>query len=66
VNRVGTDGLGVAYAGDSAVVDFLGHTLAQGGTEAAVLSAVLDGEALTAFRARFPAHLDADRFTLEP
>jgi len=65
VNRVGTDGLGVAYAGDSAVVDFLGHTLAQGGAEAAVLDATLDGEALAAFRARFPAHLDADRFTLD-
>jgi hypothetical protein len=31
-----------------------------------VLTAVLDGEALAAFRARFPAHLDADPFTLDP
>jgi hypothetical protein len=26
----------------------------------------LDATALAAFRERFPAHLDADRFTLEP
>ncbi len=66
LNRVGNDGLGVAYAGDSAVIDFLGGALAQGGAAAAVLTAVLDGEALAAFRARFPAHLDADPFTLDP
>jgi omega-amidase len=66
VNRVGNDGLGVAYAGDSAVIDFLGGALRSGGAAAAVLTAVLDGEALAAFRARFPAHLDADPFTLDP
>jgi omega-amidase len=66
VNRVGNDGLGVAYAGDSAVIDFLGGAQRSGGAAAAVLTAVLDGEALAAFRARFPAHLDADPFTLDP
>jgi hypothetical protein len=30
-----------------------------------VLQAELDPAALSAFRAKFPAHLDADRFTLE-
>jgi omega-amidase len=66
VNRVGNDGLGVAYAGGSAVIDFLGGALRSGGAAAEVLTAVLDGEALAAFRARFPAHLDADPFTLDP
>lgn len=66
VNRVGADGLGVAHAGDSAVIDFLGRTLAEAGDAACVLTAELARESLNAFRDKFPAHLDADRFTLEP
>jgi omega-amidase len=65
VNRVGPDGQGVAYPGRSAVIDFLGRPLVEGGTEAAVMHAELDASALQAFRQRFPAHLDADRFTLD-
>jgi predicted amidohydrolase len=66
VNRVGRDGTGVQYAGDSAAVDFLGHTLLEGGNNAQVSTVSLESGPLTAFRERFPAHLDADRFTLEP
>ena len=65
VNRVGPDGHGVAYAGDSAAIDFLGHTLAEGGDAAALITVPLPYAPLAAFRERFPAHLDADRFTLE-
>lgn len=65
VNRVGTDGKGLSYAGESVVHDFLGDTLAQLGDEPAVITVELDLPALRAFRERFPAHLDADRFTLE-
>jgi predicted amidohydrolase len=66
VNRVGADGAGVAYAGDSAAIDFLGRPLSSPGEAAGVSTVALDGTALAAFRERFPAHLDADRFTLEP
>jgi omega-amidase len=66
VNRIGSDGAGVAYAGDSAAVDFQGRPLVEAGADAGILTAELDLAALTAFRERFPAHLDADRFTLEP
>jgi omega-amidase len=65
VNRVGADGLGMAHAGDSAVIDFLGKTLADGADQPGVLYAELAPEPLRAFREKFPAHLDADRFTLE-
>ena len=65
VNRVGTDGKDLPYAGDSVAHDFLGEPLAQLGSEPAVVTVVLDLAALRAFRERFPAHLDADRFTLE-
>lgn len=65
VNRVGVDGQGVAYAGDSAAIDFLGEPLAQLGAAALVMTVSLDAAALQAFRNKFPAHLDADAFTLE-
>jgi len=66
VNRIGTDGKGLAYSGDSVAHDFLGESLAELGSDAAVATVELDAEALRAFRDRFPAHLDADRFTLAP
>jgi len=64
-NRVGTDGKNLPYAGDSVAHDFLGDTLAQLGGEPAVITVELDLPSLRAFRDRFPAHLDADRFTLD-
>lgn len=66
VNRVGTDGKGIEYLGDSAVCDFLGQHLADLGAEPGIATVELDGAALREFRDRFPAHLDADRFTLDP
>jgi omega-amidase len=65
VNRVGTDGRNLQYSGDSVAHDFLGEPLVQLGPEGAVITVPLDLPALRAFRERFPAHLDADRFTLE-
>jgi predicted amidohydrolase len=64
VNRVGTDGKNLPYAGDSVAHDFLGEPLAELGSEPGVVTVELDLAALRAFRERFPAHLDADRFTL--
>jgi len=64
VNRTGVDGLGVSYDGGSVILDFLGRPLVQLGDLPLVASAIVSGEALAAFRQRFPAHLDADPFTL--
>jgi omega-amidase len=64
VNRIGADGHGVPYSGDSAAIDYLGQPLAAAGAEPAVITVTLDAERLAAFREKFPAHLDADRFTL--
>lgn len=64
VNRVGTDGNGHAYSGDSAVNDFLGMPLVELDAHVQVATATLDAAALTAHRERFPAQLDADRFEL--
>jgi len=65
VNRIGTDAHGNAHTGQSAAVDFLGRPLVDAGSEPAVLTTELDLRLLAEFRERFPAHLDADRFTLQ-
>jgi predicted amidohydrolase len=64
VNRIGKDGNGTAYAGDSVAVDFLGQPLSSEGGGDRVETAVLDLESLRAYRESFPVHLDADRFEL--
>jgi predicted amidohydrolase len=64
VNRIGKDGNGATYAGDSVALDFLGQSLSSEGGGDRVETAVLDLESLRAHRQGFPAHLDADRFEL--
>ncbi|WP_275545982.1 MULTISPECIES: amidohydrolase [unclassified Pseudomonas] len=64
VNRVGEDGKGHAYTGDSQVLDFQGEALLVAGEGDGVFRVRLSSEALAAYRERFPAHLDADAFTL--
>jgi predicted amidohydrolase len=65
VNRVGTDGAGNLYAGDSVALDFLGQPLAELLEGTQVITVPLDVDALREWRDRFPAHLDADAFSLE-
>lgn len=64
VNRVGEDGKGHGYTGDSQVLDFQGEALLTTGDGDGVFRTQLSNEALNAYRERFPAHLDADAFTL--
>jgi len=64
VNRIGRDGNGVAYSGDSVVLDHLGQPLGSEGDGDRVETAVLDLESLQAWRRSFPAHLDADDYDL--
>jgi predicted amidohydrolase len=64
LNRVGVDGNGLAYSGDSAVLDFMGSPLVSMGPGEGAATAVLDAGALAAHREHFPAMLDADAFTL--
>jgi predicted amidohydrolase len=65
LNRVGRDGNGLAYAGDSAVIDFLGTPLSECTDEEVVVTTTLLAGELAAHRARFPALGDGDAFTLE-
>jgi predicted amidohydrolase len=64
VNRVGRDGNGHDYAGDSAAIDFLGEALVDLGAQPQVVTTTLSGAALAGHRERFPAQLDADAFEL--
>ncbi|WP_428664495.1 amidohydrolase [Runella sp.] len=64
VNRVGEDGNKLFYAGDSAFVDFKGELLSRRNANEMIIEQTLDYEALQAFRERFPAYLDADRFEI--
>ncbi len=64
VNRVGADGKGHAYSGDSQVLDFQGESLLNAEGAGGVFRIALSGKDLADYRERFPAYLDADRFEL--
>jgi omega-amidase len=64
VNRIGDDGAGIAHAGDSVVVDFMGEPLLELQDRAQAATVPLDIESVRGWRDKFPAHLDADAFSL--
>ena len=64
VNRIGTDGNGLPYAGGSAIIDYLGQEIADLSDQPGHVTAALDFAALSKFRERFAFHKDADRFEL--
>jgi predicted amidohydrolase len=65
VNRVGTDGHGYPYSGDSQVLDFFGDSLLDAGEGDGVFQVSLNAQKLARFRERFPAWRDADGFVLK-
>ena len=66
VNRVGTDGNGHHYSGDSAVIDYLGQPQVEIREREQVVTTVVSAAALAGHRERFPAMLDADTFEITP
>ena len=64
VNRVGRDSNQNLYTGDSALIDFKGAVLFQHSDTELVHQQTLSIDELRAFRERFPAHLDADQFSI--
>ena len=64
VNRVGSDGYGVPYAGDSQVVSPLGEVLFHLENEPRVKTIEFKKEVLEQYRKDFPAFDDADNFQL--
>jgi predicted amidohydrolase len=64
VNRVGSDARDIDYAGDSGAWDFFGNSLIDAGDTTGVFTITLGGARLMRYREKFPAHHDADRFSL--
>jgi omega-amidase len=66
VNRIGLDGNGMSYSGDSAVIDFKGESISKTlAHEESLETVVLSYSALKEFREQFPAWMDADCFELK-
>lgn len=64
VNRIGTDGNGVDHKGGSVVVGFLGELITDLGEAEAAKVFHLEKAPLDKYRQSFPAHLDADSFSI--
>lgn len=64
VNRVGTDGNGLEYRGDSAALDYLGEPLALLASQETEKIIHISRAELTDYRQRFPALSDADDFEI--
>lgn len=65
VNRIGDDANGVAHNGGTAVYDFKGDALVKAADNSqALITITLYKAPLNDFKAKFPAHLDADAFNL--
>lgn len=65
VNRVGEDGNDKFYAGDSAVIDYLGKPIVACDDQPRTETVSLSGVALQRYREKFPAYLDADVFSID-
>ncbi|MES2003671.1 MAG: amidohydrolase [Bacteroidota bacterium] len=66
VNRVGDDGNGIHYNGESMVIDALGTTLYQKNEEEDIYTVVLERNSLQETREKFPFWKDADHFKIVP
>ena len=65
VNRVGTDGLGLKYSGDSVLIDARGQDVVSCTPNVEEsLTAVISMDALDDFRKKFPVWMDGDKFEI--
>ncbi len=66
VNRIGKDGLGIEYAGDSCLIDAKGQIIAsaKSNTEA-IIEASISHTELSSFRAKFNVGMDWDQFSIK-
>ncbi len=60
VNRVGKDGNGLSYSGDSSIIDPQGNVLLEIAQKPFTVTQALSRQALTDYRAAFPVWMDAD------
>lgn len=65
VNRVGKDGNNILYNGSSTFIDPKGGVLWEKKEKETIKTLTLEANTLIAFREKFPALLDADRFEIQ-
>jgi omega-amidase len=65
VNRIGKDGEGITYSGDTVIIDPKGRIIQKAKDyQEEIISADLSLNELNKFREKFPVFLDADNFKL--
>jgi omega-amidase len=64
VNRVGKDGNGHAYSGDSSIIQPDGETVFSEKYNEKIVSVTLKADLIETYRKNFPAYLDADDFEI--
>ncbi len=65
VNRVGSDGNGINYAGDSGLYNYLGEKISHASRYTENMEIIeLDKSSLIQYRNSFPAYQDADKFNI--
>ncbi len=60
VNRVGVDGNGYRYCGDTSIVDPMGQVIKSVRDEEAIINGTFRATTLNEYRSKFPALMDAD------
>jgi predicted amidohydrolase len=66
VNRIGIDGKGIKYCGDSVILNPYGEIITSGTkNEECLVSGDLSLTGLKVFRKKFPVFNDADNFTID-
>lgn len=64
INRVGEDGMGISYLGNSQVVSPKGEAMNAKSSKEGIIQVSIDKKELNDFRSKFPVYLDADGFEL--
>jgi omega-amidase len=64
-NRIGTDGAGINYSGDSMIIDPKGEIIISAEDNECIITADISMDELREFRKKFPVLDDADDFDLE-
>ncbi len=64
VNRVGRDGIGIEYIGDSSIIDPLGNELVHQRENEMISTVRLSQHTLVGYREKFPAWMDGDSFEI--
>lgn len=65
INRVGEDGMGINYIGNSQVVSAKGVSILKAGAKVGVFQMVINKQELKDFQNKFPVYLDADKYHLD-